>query len=266
MAASGRGNFKIMRRFALFAAVGLTALAAAGAASAQTSIAVGRTVQGTLAASDRSYSDGAKYDCYVFRAAAGNYTVDLRSEAFDAYLGVGRGRDCTGTTTMENDDWDGLDSHIEFASDGGDWFILAKALDEGETGAYSLSLAAGGDPENMNWDGDDSMDDVEDAEMLAWVEDLENRDGGEEHLLNVLCAAVDTLDLILSMEGMSDQQIEARIMEGARFTDAANASGAGLGFTNDDVETQIAELGAMIIMDESMASEIVGARQECLAL
>lgn len=253
-----------MKRLAFSAAVGLAALVAAGTAAAQSSISVGQTVSGTLASSDASYSDGAKFDCYVFRAPAGAYTVDLRSEAFDAYLGVGRGRSCTGSTTMENDDWDGLDSHIEFAADGGDWFILAKALDEGELGAYSLSLVAGGDPNNMS--SDEGYDEASEDEMMAWVEDLEGREGGEQHLMNVLCAAVDTLDLIISMEGMTDQQIEARIMEGARFTDAANASGASLGFTEDDVETQVAELGAMILMDESMASEITGARQECLAL
>ena len=74
MAASGRGNLKHMRRNALFAAVSLTAVLAAGAASAQ-SISVGQTVRGTIAASDPALDDGSHYDCWVFNAPAGVYIL-----------------------------------------------------------------------------------------------------------------------------------------------------------------------------------------------
>ncbi len=265
MAAFGRGNLKLMRRSALFAAVSLTAVLLAGAASAQ-SISVGQTVRGTISSSDAALDDGSNYDCWIFSAPAGVYTVDYGSEDFDAYLAVGKGRDCSAQTDTTNDDWeDGLNSHLEFRTDGGAWFIRANTLGEGESGDYTLSLVSGGDPANMTADEDVAVT-SEDAFDMAWVEDLEDREGGEEHLLNIVCAAVDTLDLILTMEGMTDQQVEARVMEGGRFTDAANTSGRALGYTADDVENQIAEFGAVLLMDPESSGDFSGARQECLAM
>jgi hypothetical protein len=265
MAASGRGNFKTMRRSALFAAVSLTAVLVAGAVSAQ-SISVGQTVRGTISSSDAALGDGSNYDCWIFTAPAGVYTVDYGSEDFDAFIAVGKGRDCSAQTDTANDDWeDGLNSHLEFRTDGGAWFIRANTLDEGESGDYVLTLVSGGDPANMVVDEEEPVT-SEDAFDMAWVEDLEDREGGEEHLLNIVCAAVDTLDLILTMEGMTDQQVEARVMEGGRFTDAANASGRALGYTTDDVENQIAEFGAVLLMDPEGSGDFSGARQECLAM
>ncbi|HEV2080817.1 MAG TPA: hypothetical protein VGR32_00030 [Brevundimonas sp.] len=258
-----------MRRLTLFAAVGLTALAAAGAASAQ-SISVGQTVRGTIATSDPKVEvDGSHYDCWVFTAPAGTYTVDYRSDDFDAFLAVGKGRDCSGSTTVANDDWgDGLDSHAEFATDGGAWFIKANTLEGGETGAYTLSLVSGGDPRVMENDGfgpDDS--EASDGEIdLAWLEALDGREGGEEHLMNVLCAAVDTLDLIVTMESMTEEQLEARVAEGSQFTDRAYATGGSLGFSRDDVETQVAELGVTLLMDPESSGDFSEARQECMGM
>lgn len=267
MAASGRGNFTEMRRIALFAAVSLTALVVAGAASAQ-SISVGQTVSGSITTSDPMVeADGSHYDCWVFTAPAGTYTVDYRSDDFDAFLAVGKGRDCSGSTTVANDDWgDGLDSHAEFATDGGPWFIKANTLGGGETGDYSLSLVAGGDPRVMENDGfgPDESEASDEGFDMAWLDELEGRPGGDEHLLNVLCAAVDTLDLIITMEGMSDQQLEARMAEGMQFTDRAYVTGAALGFSQEDVETQVAELGVTLLMDPESEGEFAGARQECL--
>gem|GEM_PF-978080 len=259
-----------MRRFALFAAVSLTAALAAGAASAQ-SISVGQTVSGTISTTDPKVEvDDSHYDCWVFTAPAGVYTVDYRSDAFDAFLAIGKGRNCSGETTVANDDWgDGLDSHAEFATDGGPWFIKANTLGGGETGAYTLTLVSGGDPRNMENDGfgpDDSDMSSEDDFDMAWVEELKGREGGEQHLLNVVCAAVDTLDLILTMENMTEDQLEARIMDGGRFTDAADATGRALGYTADDVETQIAEFGALLLMDPESSGDFSGARQECLGM
>ena len=255
-----------MRRIALFAAVGLTALASAGLASAQ-SISVGQTVRGTISTSDPMVrEDGSHYDCWVFRAPAGNYTVDYRSEAFDAFVGVGRGSDCGVPVAFYNDDGDdGLDSHLEFATDGGAWFIKANTLEGGETGDYTLTLIAGGDPTRNVTDGDE--DQADDAQMdLAWLEELADRPGGEAHLMNVLCAAVDTLDLIGTMEGMSDDQLQARVTDGARFSEAAAVTGAGLGYSRDQVENQVAELAVTLLMDPESDGDFSGARQECLAM
>ncbi|MBX9575678.1 MAG: hypothetical protein K2X07_08570 [Caulobacteraceae bacterium] len=254
-----------MRRSALFAAVGLTALLVAGAASAQ-SISVGQTVRGTISSSDAALDDGSNYDCWIFTAPAGVYTVDYSSEDFDAFVAVGKGRDCSAQTDTVNDDWgDGLNSHIEFRTDGGAWFIRANTLSADESGDYTLSLVSGGDPANMLAD-EGPEDASEDSFDMAWVDQLEGRPGGEEHLLNVLCAAVDTLDLIVTMEGMTDQQLEARMAEGFKFSELAYASGAALGFGEEDVEGQIAELGATLLMDPESTTDFSGARQECLAM
>lgn len=251
-----------MRRIALFIAAGLAALAVSGAASAQ-SISVGQTVRGEIRASDAVADDDSRYDCWTFRAPAGNYTVDYRSDAFDAYLVVGKGSDCTVEGSAVNDDGDdGLDSHLEFATDGGVWFIKANTLEAGETGPYSLSLVAGGDPTRDVTDGDRDDGDLD----LAWLEDLAARPGGDAHLMNVLCTAVDTLDLISTMEGMTDEQVQARVTEGARFSEAANRTGAGLGFTQEQVENQVAELAVTLMLDPESDGDFSGARQECMAM
>lgn len=255
-----------MRRTALFAAVSLTAVLVAGAAAAQ-SISVGETVSGSITTSDPIVEeDGSHYDCWVFRAPAGNYTVDYRSADFDAFVGVGRGSDCGVPVEFYNDDGDeGLDSHLEFATDGGSWFIKANTLEGGETGDYTLTLTAGGDPSSMDDMGDDDF--VDEGELdTAWIDDLAEREGGDAHLLNVLCAAVDTLDLIVTMEGMDEDRLMARIEEGVVFTVAANRSGAGLGFSESDVENQIGELGATLLMDPESSGDFSEARQECMDL
>jgi hypothetical protein len=251
----------MMTRAALFAAAGLAALLTAGAASAQT-ISVGQTVSGQITSSDPSLPDGSGYDCWVFTAAAGNYTVDYRSGDFDAFVAVGKGRDCALSESDSNDDGDeGLDSHLEFATDGGPWFIRANTLEGGETGDYTLTLVAGGTP------GGGDMGDMGGEEMsLPALDQLMAMEGADDHILNVVCAAVDTLDLISTMESMTEDQLMARIAEGERFTTAARASGLALGFAQEEVENQIAEFGAAMLLDPEMAVDVPSARQECMGL
>ena len=251
----------MMTRAALFAAAGLAALLTAGTATAQ-SIDVGQTVSGQITPSDLSLPDGSNYDCWVFDAAAGNYTVDYRSEDFDAFVAVGKGRDCAGAESDVNDDGDeGLDSHLEFATDGGPWFIRANTLSAGEAGAYSLTLVAGGTP------GGGDMGDMggEDLGFPA-LDQLMAMEGADVHILNVVCSAVDTLDLISTMETMTEDQLMARIEAGERFTTAAYASGLALGFDQSEVEGQVAEFGAAMLLDPEMAVDVPSARQECMGL
>jgi hypothetical protein len=253
-----------MRRLALTAAFALTAILAAGAASAQ-SISVGQTVRGTIASSDPMLEDESHYDCWIFTGPAGVYTADYRSEQFDAFIAVGPGRDCAAQTDFTNDDWgDGLDSHIEFQTDGGPWFIRANTLGAGEYGDYTLSLVAGGDPANMI----DGMDEESSDEPfdLSWADALEDQPGGDQHLVNVLCSAVDTLDLIATIEGMTDEQVEARIAEGLPFMERAYASGAGFGFDEAQVEDQVADLAVALMFDAEFEGDFSGARQECMSM
>jgi hypothetical protein len=252
----------MMTRAALFAAAGLAALLTAGAASAQT-ISVGQTVSGTITTSDAVVvEDGSYYDCWVFRAPAGNYTVDYRSNDFDAFVGVGRGTDCGVPVEFFNDDGaESLDSHLEFATDGGAWFIKANTLEGGETGAYTLTLTAGGTP------GGGDMADMGGEDMsFAAIDQLMAMEGADVHILNVVCSAVDTLDLISTMETMTEDQLMARIEAGERFTNAAYASGLALGFARDEVEGQVAEFGAAMLLDPEMAVDVPCARQECMGL
>jgi hypothetical protein len=251
----------MMTRAALFAAAGLAALLTAGAASAQT-ISVGQTVSGQITPSDTSLPDGSNFDCWVFTAAAGNYTVDYRSEDFDAFVAVGKGRDCASVESDFNDDGaEGLDSHLEFAADGGPWFIRANTLEAGESGDYTLTLVAGGTP------GGADMGDMGGEDMsFAAIDQLMAMEGADDHILNVVCAAVDTLDLISTMESMTEDQLMVRIQSGERFTTAAQASGRALGFAEEEVENQIAEFGAAMLLDPEMAVDVPSARQECLGL
>jgi len=249
----------MMTRAALFAAAGLAALLTAGTATAQ-SISVGQTVSGTISTSDAIVEeDGSHYDCWVFTAAAGNYTVDYRSDAFDAFVGVGRGSDCTVPVEFYNDDGAAsLDSHLEFATDGGTWFIKANTLEGGETGDYTLTLVAGGTPGGGDMGGEDLG--------FTAIDQLMAMEGADDHILNVVCAAVDTLDLISTMETMTEDQLMARIEAGERFTNAAYASGLALGFARDEVENQVAEFGAAMLLDPEMAVDVPSARQECMGL
>lgn len=223
---------------------------------------MGQTVSGQITPSDTSLPDGSNFDCWVFTAAAGNYTVDYRSEGFDAFVAVGKGRDCASVESDFNDDGDeGLDSHLEFAADGGPWFIRANTLEAGESGDYTLTLVAGGTP------GGADMGDMGGEDMsFAAIDQLMAMEGADDHILNVVCAAVDTLDLISTMESMTEDQLMARIEAGERFTTAAYASGLALGFDQSEVEGQVAEFGAAMLMDPEMAVDVPSARQECLGL
>ena len=216
------------------------------------SIAVGQTVRSALSATDARWTDGTLFDCWVFDAPAGAYTVDLTSEDFDANLGVGKGSDCTADLAASNDDGDlGTNSHLEFATDGGPWFIFASTYAAGEEGDYQLRLVAGGNPGL--------------AEFLApaWKFELYDREGGAEHLVNVLCAALDTIDLVRSLEALTEEARDARIAKNDRYAAAAVASGAGLGFSREQVGEQISgDVDRFLVTGADLAASY----RECPAL
>jgi hypothetical protein len=134
-------------------------------------------------------------------------------------------------------------------------------VEGGETGDYTLTLVAGGTP------GGGDMGDMggEDLGFTA-IDQLMAMEGADDHILNVVCSAVDTLDLISTMETMTEDQLMARIEAGERFTNAAYASGLALGFARDEVENQVAEFGAAMLLDPEMAVDVPSARQECMGL
>lgn len=106
-------------------------------------IAVGDTVTGELELTDPVLDDGSYYDAYTFRGQAGDEVViRLESDAFDAYLALGRTVDGEFTLIESNDD--GPDAphallHYRLDQDG-ELTIHANSLSGGETGAYRLSV------------------------------------------------------------------------------------------------------------------------------
>lgn len=123
----------------------LVSLAVAGAASAQTAIRPGQTINGELTGRDARWNgDNTPMDCYVLQTAAGqSYVVDYRSNAFDAYLAIGPGRTCQGArhSASDDDSGGGLHSRLTLAGDGEVWFIRANAIAEGSAGAYTLAVS-----------------------------------------------------------------------------------------------------------------------------
>lgn len=122
-------------------AVAVCILAAAGSAFAQTAIAPGQTLSGQLSGSDPTLSDDSHYDCFALKSRQGvGYAVEMRSEDFDTYLGVGRGS-CAGEMDETDDDGaGGTDSRVDIAGTGGLLYIRANSLSAGDTGRYSLSV------------------------------------------------------------------------------------------------------------------------------
>lgn len=132
-------------RALLMTTVLASALAVAGAASAQSTIRPGQTVQGNFSAKDARMGDGSHYRCYVVQTNADEaYTVTLSSADFDTYLSAGPGADCEETTVTNDDGPDmGTNSQLRFSSGGGLWIIKANTLSEGETGRYELRISSG---------------------------------------------------------------------------------------------------------------------------
>ena len=117
-------------------------LLAAAPVAAQDVIRPGQSVTGQLTAADPELDDGSHYDVWRFAAQARHrYRVTLRSADFDAYLSVGsRPRSATTarrTTTARAAPTRGWSSP---GREDGTYVIRANSYDEGETGAYELTL------------------------------------------------------------------------------------------------------------------------------
>lgn len=126
----------------LLSALGLVVLAASSAA--QPVLEPDVPVAGTLMRGDLERNDGSYYDLYRFDVRAGTvYTIELRSDAFDAYLSAGRTVD--ELEWSDDDSAGGLDSRLTFtAPTSGQYVVLANSLSDGESGPYSLQLSVSG--------------------------------------------------------------------------------------------------------------------------
>ena len=123
----------------------------ASSAVAQTRLSVGQSIDGVFGKASPKLSDGSAYACYELQTRRGqSYTVDLRSSAFDAYMGAGPGASCEAEDSVTDDDGaGGTDARVIIAGDDAVWHIRANTLAPGERGAYRLTVtesAAGGSP------------------------------------------------------------------------------------------------------------------------
>lgn len=259
----------------------LAALAAAGAASAQTAIQPGQTINGELTSRDARWDgDNTPMDCYVLQTTAGqSYVIDYRSDAFDAFLAIGRGRNCQGgnQSAVDDDSGGGLHSRLTLVGDGQVWFVRANAVFGTAAGAYSLSVSgpagsgpqrpvgkppAGGGgsapPANTNSGGNSGR--------FAGLP--RPTDPQERYTWDTMCSGVDTVALILSSEGMSDDDLMAWVNESSILHNAAVASGRAIGKTEDDVTSDSATFGAAYYQDETLFDDAppVELRAACLAV
>lgn len=253
------------------AMVALGVLAAAGAASAQTAIRPGQTINGELTSRDARWDgDNTPMDCYVLQTAAGqSYVIDYRSDAFDAFLSVGRGRNCQGGNQTANDDdgGGGLYSRLTLDGDGQVWFIRANSVAADSAGAYSLTVSGpsgntpprpvGKPPASNNNSGGGSSSGLS-----------RPTDPQERYTWDTMCSGVDTVALILSSEGMSDEALMAWVNESGILHNAAVASGRAIGKTEEDVNNDAATFGAAYFQDESLFDDAppVALRNACLAV
>lgn len=222
-----------------------------GQAHAQ-SLEVGQFVVADITADDPRLEDGTSHDCWVFPSgpAGGTYTVRVASHLFDPVVDVGPGRDCTAQIHDGNDDDPdgGSNSHLQFAADGGPWFVRVSTVDPGETGQYRLNLEAGGTPGFGGYAG------------------MMSDDGEYAYLVARLCAAVDLTvrpDLVV---GRTAGERAADAADSARLTRAAVEAGAVLGKSEAQVTAEIAADARDISRDgSSFGAPLAEVRAECRA-
>ncbi|HYJ80612.1 MAG TPA: hypothetical protein VEW03_13450 [Longimicrobiaceae bacterium] len=120
---------------------------AAAPAAAQRFVSAGQSVTGTLDASDATLDDGSFYEVWNYRGRAGErITIRLHSDAFDAYLAFGRlsGGECSAECKTDDDGGGGTDARIRVEiPETGVYQIRVNALNEGQTGAFTLAVTSG---------------------------------------------------------------------------------------------------------------------------
>ncbi len=108
------------------------------------SILVGATARGTLGEDDAIADDGAFYDAYRITVKAGDkLRLTMVSNAFDAYLDIGREDEDGVFTSVASDDDSLSDTHakVDWAvEEDGDYVIRARSFATGQSGGYALTV------------------------------------------------------------------------------------------------------------------------------
>jgi hypothetical protein len=109
-----------------------------------TVLRAGQTVRGELARGDGVLNDGSFHDDYIYQARRGErLVVRMSSDDFDAVMAVSPiGEDGeVGDAQVDDDGGGGTNARVEYtATRDGRVLIRANALNEGDTGRYTLTL------------------------------------------------------------------------------------------------------------------------------
>jgi hypothetical protein len=136
-------TFTRLRSFGFSVVLLAMSLLLPSALEGQTRIAAGQTVNGRLASSDPTLSDGSHYHLYQYQGRPGDrLQITMRSGDFDTYLAGGplQGGDITAEDS-DDDSAGGTDSQLTVTvGASGVYGIRANSLSEGETGAYTLTV------------------------------------------------------------------------------------------------------------------------------
>lgn len=235
-------------------AVATTALPAA----AQTRIALGQSVNGELRSADPTLNDGSHFDCFVLEPGRGTVTIDLSSGAFDTFLAVGTGSDCSDAMTAlatDDDGAGGTNSRISRTFTQPRVLIRANAFGRGETGGYTLRVSAGAS--NAGVAGPASAP-ARTGQRVS-LSDLAEIPGTEVYRNAMVCAAV---DMFISLQDQEDPDVDSMRISNA-LVSKAKQEGVRHGFDEDQV---VAHLGDMLIAmygDPEMAQQARALRADC---
>jgi len=115
---------------------------------AQTALTPGRVATGTISTTDSVMGDGSNYDEWRFTAKARRrYRIVMKSEAFDAFLAIGKGRGSSFDQSATDDDGaGGSDAQLMFVAPAdGEYVVRANTLSSGQHGEYTLALTDEGE-------------------------------------------------------------------------------------------------------------------------
>jgi hypothetical protein len=108
------------------------------------SLLVGASVRGVLSENDDAAADGSWFDSYRVHAKAGEpLRIELASNAFDAFVMIGREKDDGGFEVLGSDDDSLSDTHARLdweAPEDGDYVIRAGSFGAQEAGRYVLTV------------------------------------------------------------------------------------------------------------------------------
>jgi hypothetical protein len=116
--------------------------------SAQTALTAGRIATGTISSTDSVLDDGSNFDEWRFTAKARRrYRIVMRSDAFDAFLALGKGRGASWNGQATDDDGAGdTDAQLMFvATADGEYVVRANTVSSGQHGEYTLALTDEGE-------------------------------------------------------------------------------------------------------------------------